>query len=80
MTKTVFECGNDKCAYAMDAEGLNRVKLEALRRWPKTCPRCGQLTRWLEKLSLLNTQTTNSKTYGGSRNEKRPTKTRTPDH
>lgn len=63
---SLFECGNTKCAYAIDTADLNKVQLEALRRWAKTCPRCGQRTKWLEKLPLLNTKTLKSKADGGS--------------
>lgn len=68
--ETLIECGNDKCAYAIDKADLNKVQLEALRRWGKTCPRCGKRTKWLEKLPLLNTKTLIDKTYGGSNYEK----------
>ena len=74
----LFECGNDKCAYAIDKADLNKVQLEALRRWAKTCPRCGQRTKWLEKLPLLNTKTLTSKIYGGSSYEKTTIKTNSP--
>jgi len=50
----VFECGNPKCGNTIEAEGLNAVKLKALRRWPKYCDRCKQRTVWLEKLSMLS--------------------------
>lgn len=66
MPGSVFECATPKCAYAIDAEGLNKIQLEALRRWAKTCPRCNQRTKWQEKLPLLNTETT--KVIGGSKN------------
>lgn len=57
MPSSVFECGNPKCAYAIDSEGLNKIQLKALRMWAKTCPRCAQQTHWQEKLPLLNTNT-----------------------
>lgn len=65
MPNTVFECATPKCAYAIDSEGLNKVQLEALRRWAKTCPRCNQRTKWQEKLPLLNTE--NQNIIGGSK-------------
>lgn len=60
MPSSVFECANPKCAYAIDTEGLNKIELETLRRWAKTCPKCQQRTKWQEKLPLLNTKTTNN--------------------
>lgn len=68
MPNAVFECATPKCAYAIDSEGLNKIQLEALRRWAKTCPRCQQRTKWQEKLPLLNTETT--KIIGVSKNAK----------
>ena len=55
---SVFECATPKCTYAIDSAGLNKIQLKALRMWAKTCPRCGKMTRWQEKLPLLNTQIT----------------------
>lgn len=66
MPNTVFECGNEKCAYAIDASALNAIQLKALRMWKKTCPQCGQQTHWQEKLPLLNTETL--KTPNGGQN------------
>lgn len=63
--ETVFECGNDKCAYAIASNGLNELQLKALRRWKKTCPRCGKQTHWAEKIPLLNTETL-AQANGGS--------------
>lgn len=57
MPETLFECGNEKCAYAIDTSTLNAIQLKALRMWKKTCPQCGQQTHWQEKLPLLNTET-----------------------
>lgn len=54
--ETVYECATDKCANAIATEGLNRIQLEALRRWARTCERCKQRTIWQEKVLLLNTQ------------------------
>ena len=65
---TVFECGNQKCAYAIAADGLNAIQLKALRMWAKTCPKCNQSTKWLEQLALLDTKTLPNKTDGGSIN------------
>lgn len=58
MPNSVFECPTPKCAYAIDSEGLNAIQLKALRMWAKTCPRCGKISHWIEKLPLLNTNTT----------------------
>ncbi len=69
-TDAVFECATPKCAYAIDVAGLNKIQLETLRRWAKTCPKCGKRTHWQEKLPLLNTETTKNKTNGGSTNAK----------
>ncbi len=64
MPDTVFECPTPKCAYAIDAAGLNKIQLKALRMWAKTCPRCQKLGHFVEKLPLLNTKTIND--LGGS--------------
>lgn len=66
---TVFECGTTKCSYSIASEGMNAIQLKALRRWKKTCPKCKQLTLWLEQMPLLNTDTLQTKTYGGSKRE-----------
>lgn len=63
---TVFECANIKCAYAIDSEGLNTLQLKVLRRGSKRCPKCNELTTWLEQTTLLNTKTLIDTTYGGS--------------
>lgn len=68
--KTVFECGNAKCAYAIASEGLNRVQLLVLRRSAKTCPECGTMARFNEQTSLPNIQTKTSTSYGGTQYEK----------
>lgn len=60
MPETVFECPTPKCGYAIDADGMNAVQLKALRMWAKTCPRCGKISHWQEKLPLLNTKTIKS--------------------
>lgn len=65
MTVNLFKCANTNCAYAIDSEGLNKIQLQVLRRWAKTCPKCGELTKWLEQTSLLKTNNQN-KTNGGS--------------
>lgn len=67
---SVFECANIKCAYAIDSEGLNTLQLKVLRRGSKRCPKCNELTTWLEQTTLLNTKTLIDKTYGGSNYEK----------
>ena len=67
---SVFECGNIKCAYAIDSEGLNTLQLKVLRNGTKRCPKCNEITKWLEQTTLLNTKTLISKTYGGSNYEK----------
>lgn len=67
MTSDQFKCANPNCAYAIDAEGLNKIQLKALRMWAKTCPSCGQMTKWLEQASLLKTPN-KLKTNGGSQN------------
>lgn len=61
-----FTCGTPKCGYSLATEGMNKVKLEALRRWPKTCPRCKKLTKWTEQVPLLNTKTLQTLADGGS--------------
>lgn len=68
MPSTQFVCDTPNCAYAIDAEGLNKIQLKALRMWVKLCPRCKKSTRWQEQQSLFNTNTTKSKTDGGSIN------------
>lgn len=62
-----FKCANPNCAYAIDSDGLNKIQLKALRMWAKTCPKCGQMTKWLEQASLLETPK-HQTTYGGSQN------------
>lgn len=66
MPSTVFECPTPKCAYAIDADGMNAIQLKALRMWVKTCPRCQKLGHFVEKLPLLNTKTITD--LGGSKN------------
>lgn len=67
---TVFECATPKCGNTIEAEGLNKIKLKALRMWPRTCDRCGKLTRWQEKLNMFNNveKVKNNKRNGGSKN------------
>lgn len=67
MPNAVFECPTPKCAYVIDSEGLNSIQLKALRMWAKTCPRCQKLGHFVEKLPLLDTQTTKND-LGGSAN------------
>lgn len=57
MPNDIFKCGNPKCNNSIASDGLNRVKLKALRQWAKYCTFCGQRTHWLEQSSLLNKQT-----------------------
>lgn len=64
MPHNQFKCANTKCAYAIDSDGLNKIQLKALRMWAKTCPSCGQQTKWLEQTSLL--ETNKNTTNGGS--------------
>lgn len=78
MPNSVYECGTPNCANAIATEGLNKVKLEALRRWAKTCDRCGKRTQWQEKVLLLNTETITQKPMEGKRNAK--TKKATEEH
>lgn len=59
MPNGLFECGNPKCSMSIAITGLNKIQLQVLRRWAKTCSRCNQRTKWQEKLPLLNTKTTN---------------------
>lgn len=66
MPSDTFKCAN--CPYAIDATGLNKIQLEALRRWAKTCPKCGKMTHWIEQASLLETPK-QLKTNGGSKHE-----------
>lgn len=66
MPDGVFECATKKCGESIAITGLNKIQLEVLRRWAKTCPRCQQRTKWQEKIPLLNTETT--KVIGGSKN------------
>ena len=68
-SNTVFECGNPKCAYAIDSADLNTVQLKVLRSTAKRCPACKVLTRFNEQLPLLNTKTISS-ANGGSNYEK----------
>lgn len=63
-----FKCANQKCNNTIAIDGLNTVKLKVLRRWYRTCDRCGQKTKWLEQSSLLNTNTEPSTTNGGYQN------------
>lgn len=67
MPTNQFCCANPKCAYAIDSDGLNKIQLKALRMWAKTCPKCGQMTHWIEQTSLLETPK-QSMTNGGSQN------------
>lgn len=66
MTSSVFECGHEKCGYAIASEGMSAIQLKALRMWKKTCPQCGHQTQWQEKLPLLNTDTLQIEINGGS--------------
>lgn len=59
-----FKCAN--CPYAIDASGLNKIQLKALRMWARTCPKCGQMTKWIEQASLLENE--NNISNGGSQN------------
>jgi ssDNA-binding Zn-finger/Zn-ribbon topoisomerase 1 len=69
MPNDVFECPTPKCGNTIAAEGLNKIQLQALRRWPKTCTRCGKIARWVEKLSMLSgVETKTIKKNGGSKN------------
>lgn len=70
MPQTVFVCPAAKCAYAIDAEGLNQVKLKVLRRTAKTCPKCSNRAVFIEQASLPNIQTKTKSTDGGFQNEK----------
>lgn len=67
---SVLECATPKCSESIATEGMNKVKLEALRRWARTCPRCHQRTIWQEKLPLLNTEQQKQVSIGGSKNAK----------
>ena len=66
----VFECPTPKCGNTIEAEGLNKIQLKALRMWPKTCNRCGKIGRWQEKLNMFNNLDTPkiNKRKGGSKN------------
>lgn len=68
MTTEQFKCATPKCSGAIATEGLNRVKLKALRRWDKYCSYCGKRTRWIEQSALpLNTEIIKpNRTNGGS--------------
>lgn len=66
----MMQCGTANCGYAIDTSGMNAVLLKALRRWKKTCPKCKKMTLWQEQHSLLNTETLQTKTNGGSKNVK----------
>lgn len=75
MSPEYFRCANTNCAYAIASEGLNVVQLEVLRRWAKTCEKCGNRAKFIEQQALLNTQT--KQTDGGSKHaesKKRPKK------
>ena len=63
MPSDQFKCAN--CPYAIDASGLNKIQLKALRMWAKTCPKCGKMTHWIEQSSLLETPKP-TKDHGGS--------------
>ena len=65
MNNEVYECGNTKCANAIAISSLSGVQLEALRRWAKTCKKCGKTTRWMEKVLLLDINTINAVTSNG---------------
>lgn len=69
MATELFKCPTPKCAYAIASEGLNAIQLQVLRRWAKTCPRCGQRTKWQEKQTLLKTDTI-KKFNGGTKDAK----------
>lgn len=76
MPNGLFECGTANCSESIAAEGLNKIQLEVLRRWAKTCPRCHQRTKWQEKLPLLNTEQQKQVSIGGITNAKSVKKTR----
>lgn len=75
MPNGVFECATENCSESIAAEGLNKIQLEVLRRWAKTCPRCQQRTKWQEKLPLLNTEQQKQVSIGGITNAKSVKKT-----
>lgn len=54
MPSSEFVCPTPKCGYAIASEGMNAIQLKALRMWAKTCPKCGKISHWTEKLPLLN--------------------------
>ena len=71
----MLQCGSDQCDYAIDISGMKPLRLKALKRWKKTCPRCHQMTIWQEQTSLLQTNTI-KQLNGGAQHEKHRKKNR----